>query len=156
YAYHHGHYDGDEREFRGFGRVDQADTESVADGWGRGLFTDKPVPQNGECLRPPVLTKTWFHTGAFLGLSRLEEGSRAEYYSPTSGSPDPRLLPDTLFPTGLSLFEKRHACRAMKGLALRTEVYALDGSDAADRPYLVTEQSYTIVRVQPEQPGADE
>ena len=27
YAYHHGYYDGVEREFRGFGRVDQWDTE---------------------------------------------------------------------------------------------------------------------------------
>ena len=82
YSYHHGHYDGEEREFRGFGRVDQLDTESVADGWGQGLFTDKPAPQNGECPRPPVLTKTWFHTGAFLGRKRLEERYRAEYYSP--------------------------------------------------------------------------
>ena len=27
YAYHHGYFDGVEREFRGFGRVDQFDTE---------------------------------------------------------------------------------------------------------------------------------
>ena len=30
YAYHHGYYDGVEREFRGFGRVDQWDTEEFA------------------------------------------------------------------------------------------------------------------------------
>src|SRR5262249_4762462 len=29
YAYHHGYYDGVEREFRGFGRVDQWDTEEL-------------------------------------------------------------------------------------------------------------------------------
>ena len=27
YKYHHGYYDGREREFRGFGRVDQCDTD---------------------------------------------------------------------------------------------------------------------------------
>ena len=30
YAYHHGYFDGTEREFRGFGRVDQLDTEEFA------------------------------------------------------------------------------------------------------------------------------
>ena len=30
YAYHHGFYDGPEREFRGFARVDQRDTEDFA------------------------------------------------------------------------------------------------------------------------------
>ena len=30
YTYHHGFYDGLEREFRGFGRVDQLDTEDIA------------------------------------------------------------------------------------------------------------------------------
>ena len=31
YKYHHGYYDGKEREFRGFGRVDQYDTEIFDD-----------------------------------------------------------------------------------------------------------------------------
>src|SRR5262249_27733427 len=30
YAYHHGYFDGEEREFRGFGMVDQWDTEELA------------------------------------------------------------------------------------------------------------------------------
>ena len=30
YAYHHGYFDGDEREFRGFGMVEQWDTEEFA------------------------------------------------------------------------------------------------------------------------------
>src|SRR5262249_43012508 len=32
YVYHHGHYDGIEREFRGFGMVEQFDTEDFRDG----------------------------------------------------------------------------------------------------------------------------
>ena len=31
YAYHHGYFDGDEREFRGFGMVEQWDTEAFED-----------------------------------------------------------------------------------------------------------------------------
>ena len=30
YAYHHGYFDGEEREFRGFGMVEQSDTEQFA------------------------------------------------------------------------------------------------------------------------------
>ncbi|MEJ7599936.1 MAG: toxin TcdB middle/N-terminal domain-containing protein [Kofleriaceae bacterium] len=48
YSYHHGFFDGDEREFRGFGRVEQVDIESgVAAG-----------------DQPPIKTVTWFRTGA--------------------------------------------------------------------------------------------
>ena len=53
YRYHHGYWDGVEREFRGFGMVEQLDTETfdVANG----------VP--AEHYSPPTLTKTWFHLG---------------------------------------------------------------------------------------------
>ncbi len=33
YSYHHGYYDYKEREFRGFGRVDQTDTEDYEIYW---------------------------------------------------------------------------------------------------------------------------
>jgi hypothetical protein len=55
-------------------------------------------------------------------------------------------LPETLEPTGSEL---REACRALKGSVLRREVYALDGSDAENLPYSVTEQNYTIEPLQP-------
>src|SRR4029079_16795222 len=53
YRYHHGYWDGVEREFRGFGLVEQLDTETfdVANG--------VPVKH----YSPPTLTKTWFHLG---------------------------------------------------------------------------------------------
>src|SRR6476661_954855 len=43
----------------------------------------------------------------------------------------------------------REACRALRGSILRQEVYALDGSDAADRPYSASERNYTIEVLQP-------
>jgi len=150
YAYHHGCYDTDEREFRGFGMVEQRDTESVADSWGQGLFTDKPPPQNGECLRPPVLTKTWLHPGVIRGRKRIEDAYSAEYYGWDPEDPDPCLLPDTELPGGLTPSERRQAYRAMKGLTLRTEVYALDGSPKEARPYTVTEHAYTLRKEQDE------
>ena len=64
YAYHHGYYDGTEREFRGFGMVEQRDTEEL------GVLTQSGAFPNATNIDaasyvPPVLTKTWFHTGAY-------------------------------------------------------------------------------------------
>ena len=52
FRYHHGYWDGVEREFRGFGMVEQLDTEVVGG------------PGAGDTRHsPPVLTRTWFHLG---------------------------------------------------------------------------------------------
>ena len=42
YRYHHGYWDGAEREFRGFGRVDQRDTEVFEDYHAPGLHPERP------------------------------------------------------------------------------------------------------------------
>ena len=156
HAYHHGYFDGFEREFRGFGMVEQWDTEDLAVLEGtQGDFTNlDPVSD-----LPPVLTRTWLHTGVFPDADRVTRLYADEYYRPPGGG-DPELpgtaLPGTLRPTGerprpwrLSMIEAREACRALKGSPLREEVYALDGSEAQDRPYSVTEHNYTIELLQP-------
>jgi hypothetical protein len=78
YAYHHGYYDGVEREFRGFGRVDQWDTEEFAT-----LSSSSAFPQannqDPSSNVPPALTKTWFHTGAFFGESVISKHLEQEY-----------------------------------------------------------------------------
>jgi Insecticide toxin TcdB middle/N-terminal region len=64
FSQRHGHWDGHEREFRGFGRVVQRDTETF-DRWGQpGLFPDHNATQvNHVHFSPPVETRTWFHLG---------------------------------------------------------------------------------------------
>jgi RHS repeat-associated protein len=144
YAYHHGYFDGYEREFRGFGLVEQWDTEEYR--------PDASFP-DGDALNwdeaswsPPVLTRTWFHTGVFDDATSVSQQYAAEYWA---GDPGAALLPDTILPPGLNPYETREACRSLKGQAQRTEVYALDGSPAAANPYLVTEQNFTIAWLQP-------
>ncbi|GGG60520.1 SpvB/TcaC N-terminal domain-containing protein [Hymenobacter glacieicola] len=44
YSYHHGYWDGGEREFRGFGRVDQRDTETFERYHTPGLHADAELP----------------------------------------------------------------------------------------------------------------
>lgn len=155
YAYHHGYFDGTEREFRGFGMVEQWDTEEFA-ALGGG---DLPAGDNlGAASHvPPVHTKTWFHTGSYLSRHHisdffagvLNEHDRGEYYREPAWRNDDietrkRLLDDTILPDGVTADEEREACRALKGTMLRQEVYALDGTDKAEHPYTVTEQNFTI------------
>lgn len=156
HAYHHGYYDGFEREFRGFGMVEHWDTEDLevleaaADGFAN-------LDRASDL--PPVLTRTWLHTGVFPDENWVSRQYAREYWrQPGGGDPG---LPDTPLPRTLRLVgqppqpwrlsrtEAREACRTLKGMTLREEVYALDGSEAADRPYLVTEHNYTIELLQP-------
>jgi RHS repeat-associated protein len=156
-AYHHGYFDGFEREFRGFGMVEQWDTEelSVLDA-SSGSFSNLDAATD----LPPVLTRTWLHTGVLVADDAVTRLYASEYWHPPGDDCDLDLpdtaLPDTLRVAGgasrpwqLSRTEAREACRALKGLPLREEVYALDGSAAEGRPYLVTEHNYTIVLLQP-------
>src|SRR5262249_23115475 len=59
YEFHHGYFAGVEREFRGFGMVEQRDTEEFASLSASEVF---PVGDNVDAAShaPPVLTKTWF------------------------------------------------------------------------------------------------
>jgi len=144
YRYHHGHYDGDEREFRGFGMVEQVDTEAFSATKGKGLFPEV-TPQNGELPQPPVLTKTWFHTGAWRAGEGISRQYQKEYYAGDAAVP---FLPDTILEYGLTAEERRLACRALRGQMLRQEVYALDKSPREAHPYSVVENSFSVRREQ--------
>jgi RHS repeat-associated protein len=155
YTYHHGFFDGLEREFRGFGRVDQLDTEDFAS---LSQTAEFPVGDNidGVSSVPPVLTKTWFHTGVFLGNGYVSSHLAHEYYRepvpPHAEGKDPlaaMLLDDTILPDFLNAMEAREACRALKGTMLRQEIYALDEKEESSRPYSVAESNATIVTLQP-------
>jgi RHS repeat-associated protein len=146
-TYHHGFYDGVEREFRGFARVDQLDTEEFG-----ALGSDSAFPPAAnEDLAwnvPPVLTKTWYHTGVFRGGEGVSRLLADEYYrEPDAGTE--LLLDDTSLPRGLTAEEAREACRSLKDAMLRQEIYALDGAEECARPYAVTESNFTIKALQP-------
>jgi RHS repeat-associated protein len=169
YSYHHGYFDGTEREFRGFGMVEQLDTEEFATLTAGG--TAPAANLDPASHTPPVLTRTWFHTGAFADGRRVSQQFDHEYYR--EGDPSEKLgglsdealraqsLVDTTLPDAIRLAdgsrvsysltpdETLEACRALKGAILRQEVYALDGGEEADRPYAVSERNYTIELLQP-------
>jgi RHS repeat-associated protein len=152
YAYHHGYFDGVEREFRGFGKVEQWDTEEHrADT----AFPDA-VNWDERSWTPPIRTCTWFHTGASTDPAAVSRQYANEYWTEPALRPDARaadreamLLPDSVLPDGLTPAETREAYRALKGSALRTEVYGEDASPVAGNPYTVTEQSFEVRLLQP-------
>ena len=147
FRYHHGHYDGVEREFRGFAMVEQWDTESFDEFGGSSLFTFDDLETVEQNLhQPPVYTKTWFHTGAYFGRDRVSTALVDEYYA---GDQSAVQLPDTILPLDIGAHESREACRALKGSAIRQEVYALDGTASEADPYTVAETNFTIIPVQP-------
>jgi RHS repeat-associated protein len=147
YSYRHGYFDGPEREFRGFGMVEQVDAESFPGERGAGLFTGSEAT---ELHRPPVRTRTWFHTGAFLDEQVVSSQFRGEYYD-GDGQAEP--LADSALPAGLTTREAREARRALAGRLLRTEVYAEDGTPAAAHPYTVSEHRYQVRLRQPGRGG---
>ena len=146
YAYHHGYFDGVEREFRGFGRVDQWDTEEIGT-IKSGDTTLDSTNLDAASFVPPVLTKTWFHTGAYVNREKISTHFEHEYYREPKESDQAfaaSLLPDTILPAGLTADEEREAARSLKGHILRLEIYALDGSDKQPHPYSVSERNYEI------------
>lgn len=65
YSYHHGYWDGTEKEFRGFGRVDQRDTETFTRYNDKGLHGRQSFDKvTEEHYTPPIETRNWFHQGS--------------------------------------------------------------------------------------------
>jgi RHS repeat-associated protein len=157
YRYHHGYFDGREREFRGFGCVDQWDTESFE------VFTQNALHGARAVFRndmrafhlPPVLTKRWFHVGVYFDDNLASaDGSpydaedmmrayRAEFWRGDAAA----------FPAEDHLVEKgdapHEAYRALRGALLRTEVFSLEGGEKEAQPFTVTTRRHQVKVLQP-------
>ncbi|MEH7275210.1 SpvB/TcaC N-terminal domain-containing protein [Neobacillus vireti] len=146
YRYHHGYYDHAEREFRGFGMVEQTDAEHF-DHWAKGdssNVVDKTLHQE------PVITKSWFHNGAFMGSENIlnqfaqdywyEEMAKQGFTIVNHEMPlaDARVIAapvlDKTIIDHLSPQEWREALRACKGMGLRTEMFAHDAPETGATP----------------------
>ena len=148
YSYHHGYYDGVEREFRGFARVETLDTDAVPAQSGIGTFTGEPPTDSARenFDLPPVHSVTWYHTGAYIGWADIAGHLQAEYWA---GDPQAPQLEGTILPGGATPEELREASRALRGRPLRQEIYALDGSANAGNPYSTVEYRYQVCQLQP-------
>jgi hypothetical protein len=155
YRYHHGHWDGVEREFRGFGRVEHLDLE-IFPSAAHGASAVEDVHYS-----PPTLTKTWFHLGPVgpeFGAWQDDLDWSNEFW------PGDRVTLDhTQFVTPFlrslagndpaSRRVRRDAVRTLRGSIIRTELYAIDGSPDESRPYTVTESQYDLREIDPPAPA---
>ncbi|CNF90348.1 SpvB/TcaC N-terminal domain-containing protein [Yersinia similis] len=139
-SYYHGFYDGIQREFCGFGRVDTLDTDTSAQG-------------SAQERTSPTKTCQWFHTGQpdneQLWLHEYWQGDSQAY-----GLPPSRLTKFTEEIQGdgtLSDVNDNQAYwlhRALKGSLLRSELYGLDDSELATQPYSVNNSRYQVRQIQ--------
>jgi RHS repeat-associated protein len=146
YIYHHGYWDGAEREFRGFGRVDQRDTEVFENYHDTDLHPDRTFAAiDIRIFSPPTETRTWFHQGPvgdeFGEWEEVDFGSEF-WRDDAQVLSRPRAMREFL--ASLPRQVKRDALRALRGRILRTEAYALDGTEREDRPWTVTEHLYGL------------
>ncbi|MEL7161283.1 MAG: toxin TcdB middle/C-terminal domain-containing protein, partial [Bacteroidota bacterium] len=143
YSYHHGCYDFDDREFRGFGCVEKHDTETFA------TFTRREGENvlGEEHHQPPVRSVSWYHTGSGEYSGEIHHLFGDEYFD------NPELaefeLPDPRLPQDMTPTEYADALRALRGTLLRTEVYSDDDSEQAVFPYTVSYSTVDLLRLQP-------
>lgn len=170
YKYHHGYYDHAEREFRGFGMVEQTDSETF-EHWAKGEasnIVDQTLHQ------APVVTKSWFHTGAFFTQENILNQFAGDYWyaeiqrqgfsvvNPEKRLPEARLIAapglDEAIVADLGYDEWRQALRACKGMNLRSESFAEDAPpdnptpeqrQRALTPYSVATHNCVIELLQP-------
>ncbi|MGC2236172.1 MAG: SpvB/TcaC N-terminal domain-containing protein [Pyrinomonadaceae bacterium] len=150
YKYHDGYFDPVEREFRGFGFVESWDTETFEEyqkSVSNPAFPSERLSK--ELYVPPVYTKTWHHTGAYIENKVITKQYEQEYFQDDKDAYD---FPDSVFDS--SIFQSdaetvRQAYAALKGTMMRQEVYALDNSSEQENPYSVNETNVSVELIQP-------
>jgi len=163
YRYHHGYWDGVEREFRGFGRVDQRDTEEFDDFNNDNAYELHPQSSFDKIAKedkklffsPPTETRTWFHQGPIEG-EEFGDWKGSDYFVQEFWKGDPQVLSVVSNHEGYLLTSlnqlgtvvshkvRRDAMRTLRGRMVRTELYALDGTELQYYPYTVTEYLHDV------------
>ena len=142
WLYRHGYYDDVARESRGFAFVERRDTEHAP--------PDPGDPASDSSI-PIRLTRTWYHTGAYVGRRSLEERLATEFFA---GDPDHPSRPGLTFEDNIGV-PPRQLLRALQGKPIREEVYGLDGQPRSTCPYSVVDYGYLVRALQPSSGGRD-
>ncbi|KAJ5736889.1 SpvB-domain-containing protein [Penicillium malachiteum] len=124
YSYHDGYYDRRDKEFCGFGMVEEWQAETS---WTKASLISQAVE---EC-QPTVYRKAWYHLG--------QSSDR------TSTPPGQILGPSTSVPTST-----RDSYGALKGSVLRTETHDLVPTMTTNSTLLKVEEHRYIVQSRPE------
>ncbi|MCU7808864.1 MAG: hypothetical protein KZQ73_13490, partial [Candidatus Thiodiazotropha sp. (ex Semelilucina semeliformis)] len=136
FAYHDGHFDSETRSFRGFGLVDQYDSEHL----------EALAGADSRSYSSPSCTRTWLHNGELGWFNRRA----TQFYQADS---EHHLLPGPFLenPERFDNQEFAEAYHALAGQLVRQEVYAVeDDGQLAEHPFQVLQRAYRVRRLQPE------
>ncbi len=150
YEYHHGYWDGAEREFRGFGRVDQRDSETFQDYNSEGLYPSIEYNKiSAKFFSPPTETRIWFHQGP---IGDEYGGWHESDFSNEFWSEDPQIFTRPSYVTnyltslqGQGRRAKHDALRTLRGRILRTELYSAARPKRQDRPETIKEYLHIVL-----------
>ena len=136
--YRRGYYDGRDREVRGFGLLLATDSEAPSD--------------EAEPSSPPLLTKTWFHTGR--AVDEVLQGvdthdTEAHALGPVLLLEHDRATGNDRIVTDIDVDLRAQMARALSGQMLRSEVFGLDGDARQGVPYSVQVQRPGLRLLQP-------
>lgn len=135
YQYFDGHYDGNERGFVCFGRIEQYDVETF----------ENPSLTHEKNYTQPSCNITWLHPGLF----GWDTQKAKQYYQKDSKQP---LLPLPFFESAEALSDDDFTAgyRSLAGKVIRQETYGVrpDGV-IEEHPFSVIQRSYAIRKVQP-------
>lgn len=139
--YRHGIWDGRQREFRGFGYLEQLDTHSSA------IAT-------AELYTAPSLIKRWYFSGVVERDHELAQNfwsgdSQAFARQPERFTEYDRVRADDTLLSHMTYDESYWLHRCLKGQLLRSEVFEFDTHSALSglSPYTVSEFRYQVRRV---------
>lgn len=134
FEYHDGCYDAERRRFGGFGAVDRYEVD------------ERPVvPGDPDFIRAPgSCTRTFFHPGELPAGSRPPGAWSAD-------AEEPLLAPHKVEDQNeLTTGEYLDALRALRGRAVREEIFALDEQNRlAEHPLSVTQTRWGVRRDEP-------
>jgi RHS repeat-associated protein len=146
-GYHDGYFDGLEREFRGFGKVETTTSEYfLLDR--TSLTFPAPAELKGALTSPPTFRVAWYHTGTYECMDRARALYKTEYYGNSGLSDIAVSLTLPGLSTGMSAMETRQAYRALKGSPLHAETYLLDGSSKEHVPFTITDKINAVKMLQ--------
>ena len=146
YRYHHGYWDGTEREFRGFGMVEQFDTETFADYHAAGAHGPRNASSRyQQHFSPPSSPRP----GSTRGRWMTRTATGRSWTGPRYWPDDPQALAhmDVTDAFLQSLADPAPPARCPahpRGQHAAYGAYALDGTEREDRPFTVTEQAYGL------------
>lgn len=135
YKYYDGHYDGNERSFICFGRVEQYDVET---------FENPSLTHEKDYTQPSCIV-SWMHSGTF----GWESKKLKQYYQKDNKQ---AFLPPPFFESTEALADEDFMLgyRSMAGKILRQEIYAVTSEGKTEEhPFSITQRSYAIRKIQP-------